>query len=56
VDARNARPDHGRRDAKPVTNTAVKIYLVDKPNAAQSVIYLGAPGASASAPIIRRSW
>lgn len=31
--------------AKPVTNTAVRIYLVDKPNAAQSVIYLGAPGA-----------
>ena len=31
--------------AKPVTNTAVKIYLVDKPNAAQSVICLGAPGA-----------
>lgn len=31
--------------AKPVTNSAVKIYLVDKPNAAQSVIYLGAPGA-----------
>ena len=31
--------------AKPVANSAVKIYLVDKPNAAQSVIYLGAPGA-----------
>ncbi len=31
--------------AKPVTNSAVKIYLIDKPNAAQSVIYLGAPGA-----------
>jgi zinc protease len=31
--------------ARPVTNTAVRIYLVDKPNAAQSVIYLGAPGA-----------
>jgi len=30
---------------KPVANSAVKIYLVDKPNAAQSVIYLGAPGA-----------
>jgi predicted Zn-dependent peptidase len=31
--------------AKPVSNTAVRIYLVDKPGAAQSVIYLGAPGA-----------
>lgn len=31
--------------ARPVANSAVKIYLVDKPNAAQSVIYVGAPGA-----------
>ncbi|MBM3908679.1 MAG: insulinase family protein [Gemmatimonadetes bacterium] len=36
--------------AKPVANSAVKIYLVDKPNAAQSVIYLGAPGAERLSP------
>jgi predicted Zn-dependent peptidase len=36
--------------AKPVANSAVKIYLVDKPNAAQSVIYLGAPGADRLSP------
>lgn len=36
--------------AKPITNTAVKIFLVDKPNAAQSVIYLGAPGAERLSP------
>ena len=36
--------------AKPVSNTQVKIYLVDKPNAAQSVIYLGAPGADRLSP------
>ncbi len=35
---------------KPVSNAAVKIYLVDKPNAAQSVIYLGAPGAERLSP------
>jgi len=31
--------------AKPVSNAQVTIFLVDKPSAAQSVIYLGAPGA-----------
>ncbi|MBW7934947.1 MAG: insulinase family protein [Gemmatimonadaceae bacterium] len=36
--------------AKPVVNSAVKIYLVDKPSAAQSVIYLGAPGAERLSP------
>jgi predicted Zn-dependent peptidase len=36
--------------ARPVANSAVKIYLVDKPNAAQSVIYLGAPGAERLSP------
>ena len=36
--------------AKPVSNTAIKIFLVDKPGAAQSVIYLGAPGAERLAP------
>ena len=35
---------------KPVSNTQVTIYLVDKPNAAQSVIYLGAPGADRLSP------
>jgi predicted Zn-dependent peptidase len=35
---------------KPVTNAQVKIFLVDKPNAAQSVIYLGAPGADRLSP------
>jgi zinc protease len=35
---------------KPVSNTQVKIYLVDKPNAAQSIIYLGAPGADRLSP------
>ena len=35
---------------KPVTNSAVKIFLVDKPNAAQSVIFLGAPGADRLSP------
>ncbi len=29
----------------PVSNAAVRLYLVDKPGAAQSVIYLGGPGA-----------
>jgi len=36
--------------AKPVSNTQVRIFLVDKPNAAQSVIYLGAPGADRLSP------
>ena len=36
--------------AKPVSNAAVKIFLVDKPNAAQSVIFLGAPGADRLSP------
>jgi predicted Zn-dependent peptidase len=36
--------------AKPVSNSAVKIFLVDKPSAAQSVIYLGAPGAERLSP------
>jgi predicted Zn-dependent peptidase len=36
--------------AKPVANSTVKIYLVDKPNAPQSVIYLGAPGAERLSP------
>ncbi len=36
--------------AKPVSNTAIKIFLVDKPGAAQSVIYLGAPGAERLSP------
>lgn len=36
--------------AKPVSNTQVKIFLVDKPSAAQSVIYLGAPGADRLSP------
>lgn len=36
--------------AKAVSNTQVKVYLVDKPNAAQSVIYLGAPGADRLSP------
>lgn len=35
---------------KPVANDAAKIYLVDKPNAAQSVIELGAPGADRLSP------
>ncbi|MEK6611416.1 MAG: pitrilysin family protein [Gemmatimonadota bacterium] len=35
---------------KPVTNAQVKIYLVDKPNAPQSVIFLGAPGADRLSP------
>ncbi len=35
---------------KPVTNDAVKIYLVDKPGAAQSVIQLGSPGADRLGP------
>jgi zinc protease len=35
---------------KPVTNDAVKVYLVDKPGAAQSVIELGAPGADRMSP------
>lgn len=35
---------------KPVVNTAVKIYLVDKPNAPQSVIHLGAPGTDRLSP------
>ncbi len=36
--------------AKPVSNAQVKVYLVDKPNAPQSVIYLGAPGADRLSP------
>ena len=35
---------------KPVANDAVKIYLVDKPGAAQSVIQLGSPGADRLGP------
>lgn len=35
---------------KPVTNDGVKIYLVDKPGAAQSVIQLGSPGADRLGP------
>ena len=31
--------------SKATSNSAVKVYLVDKPGAAQSVIYVGAPGA-----------
>ncbi len=34
----------------PVTNASGKVYLIDKPNAAQSVIYLGAPGADRLSP------
>lgn len=36
--------------AKPVSNPQVKVYLVDKPGAAQSVISLGAPGADRLSP------
>jgi len=36
--------------AKPVDNASVKIFLVDKPGAAQSVLYLGAPGAERLSP------
>jgi zinc protease len=35
---------------KPVANEAVKVYLVDKPGAAQSVIQLGSPGADRLGP------
>jgi zinc protease len=35
---------------KPVANDAVKIYLVDKPGAAQSIIHLGSPGADRLGP------
>jgi zinc protease len=35
---------------KPVTNDGVKVYLVDKPGAAQSVIQLGGPGADRLGP------
>lgn len=35
---------------KPVTNDGVKLYLVDKPGAAQSVIVLGSPGADRLSP------
>lgn len=35
---------------KPVDNEGVKIYLVDKPGAAQSVIQLGSPGADRLSP------
>lgn len=35
---------------KPVSNDGVKIYLVDKPGAAQSVIQLGGPGADRLGP------
>ena len=34
----------------PVSNTAGKVYLVDKPGAAQSILYLGAPGVSRLSP------
>lgn len=33
-----------------VTNDKVKIYLIDKPGAAQSVIYVGAPGVDRHSP------
>jgi zinc protease len=36
--------------AKPISNTQIKVYLVDKPNAAQSVLYLGTPGADRLSP------
>jgi len=35
---------------KPVANDGVKLYLVDKPGAAQSVIQLGSPGADRLGP------
>lgn len=35
---------------KAVSNEQVKVYLVDKPGAAQSVIYVGAPGADRLSP------
>lgn len=35
---------------KPVTNDGLKVFLVDKPGAAQSVIYLGAPGVDRLSP------
>ncbi|MEI6813873.1 MAG: pitrilysin family protein [bacterium] len=36
--------------ANAVSNSAVKVYLVDKPGAAQSVIYIGVPGADRLSP------
>ena len=36
--------------ARPIANDAMKVYLVDKPGAAQSVIYLGAPGVDRLSP------
>ncbi len=36
--------------AKPVANSAVKVYLADKPGAAQSVIIVGGPGADRTGP------
>ncbi len=36
--------------SKAVSNEQVKVYLVDKPGAAQSVIYVGAPGADRLSP------
>ncbi len=36
--------------ATPVTNSAVNIFLVDKPGAAQSVIRIGSPGVSRRSP------
>lgn len=36
--------------AQPVANTAVKLFLVDKPGAAQSVISIGGPGVPRSSP------
>ena len=36
--------------AAPVENTSVKMYLIDKPGAAQSVIAIGAPGVSRFSP------
>ena len=34
----------------PVVNTAIKVFLVDKPGAAQSVISIGGPGAPRTSP------
>lgn len=36
--------------AQPVSNTSGKVYLVDKPGAAQSILYIGAPGVSRLSP------
>jgi len=35
---------------EPITNSAVKLFLVDKPGAAQSVISIGGPGVPRSSP------